>query len=191
MENAKIYQALCAINKEVEAIKKDQKNEQQGFKFRGIDGVMNELHNLFAKHEVIIIPIVEKSDVSERTNKNGTLIFHTRLNVSYDFCASDGTKITATAIGEAMDSGDKGINKAMSIALKYVLLQMFLIPTQEDKDPDSKSHEAVDYDLITAMDDLKKAKSVEDVKSIWDNWPKYQHNSDFIKLTKEMKGKFA
>lgn len=136
-----IIKSLISINKEIEAIGKNRKNETQGFKFRGIDDVMNELHGLFSKHEVIINPIVSSSDVSERTNQKGTLIFHTRLNVNFEFIASDGSKIQSTAIGEAMDSGDKGINKAMSIALKYVLLQMFLIPTEDEKDPDSATHE--------------------------------------------------
>ena len=136
-----IYESLAAINKEIKAITKDQKNTQQGFKFRGIDDVMNQLHDLFAKHEVIILPEVLERTREERTNQRGTVIFTTHLTISYCFLAIDGTKVCAIAVGESMDSGDKGCNKAMSVALKMVLLEMFLIPTQEMKDPDSETHE--------------------------------------------------
>jgi hypothetical protein len=43
-------------------------------------------------------------------------------------------------IGEAMDSGDKSANKAMSAAQKYALLQVFCIPTEEPKDTENETH---------------------------------------------------
>jgi hypothetical protein len=54
MENKLIYERIALINKEVEAIEKNQENTQQHFKYRGVDQVLNELHNLFAKHDVFI-----------------------------------------------------------------------------------------------------------------------------------------
>lgn len=141
MEKQQIYQALTAINKEVEAIKKDQTNTQQGFKYRGIDQVMNDLHSLFAKHEVLITSEVLNSFREERVNKNGTCLIWTIIDYKFIFTANDGTSISSVARGEAMDSGDKGSNKCISVALKYVLFNMFLIPTEEMKDPDAESHD--------------------------------------------------
>jgi hypothetical protein len=40
-----------------------------------------------------------------------------------------------------MDSGDKASNKAMSVAMKYAMFQMFMIPTEEMVDPDGESHD--------------------------------------------------
>ena len=45
-----IYESINAIMQEVPAIGKNQTNKQQGFKFRGIDAVMNTLQPLLAKH---------------------------------------------------------------------------------------------------------------------------------------------
>ncbi|MGL9724902.1 ERF family protein, partial [Sodalis sp. (in: enterobacteria)] len=43
---------------------------------------------------------------------------------------------------EAMDSGDKATNKAMSIAYKYAAFQAFCIPTEETAiDADAEVHE--------------------------------------------------
>jgi len=57
--------------------------------------------------------------------------------------AEDGSEVAMTSIGEAMDYGDKGASKTLSIALKYALVNMFLIPTEEmaKDDPDATTHE--------------------------------------------------
>lgn len=141
MEQLLIYQQLAKINKGIKFIGKDQTNKQQGFKFRGIDDVMNELHSLFAENEVIVLPNIIDYNVTEKATKSGGALFYTRAKIEFRFIASDGSFVSCTMLGEAMDSCDKGANKAESIALKYALLQMFLIPTEEEKDPDFRSPE--------------------------------------------------
>jgi hypothetical protein len=55
--------------------------------------------------------------------------------------AIDGTTHTAATFGEAMDSGDKATNKAMSAAYKYAAFMTFAIPTEGDNDADATTHE--------------------------------------------------
>ena len=66
-------------------------------------------------------------------------MFYTRLKINFGFYAEDGSHVDAVVIGEAMDTGDKASNKALSIGLKYAMLQVFCIPTEDDKDPDAVS----------------------------------------------------
>lgn len=139
-----IYSKIASIMKATNAISKGQKNEQQGFLYRGIDDIMNELHKIFAENEVFIIPEIVNFDVqekiSEKTYQGQTrksITYYTRATIKHHFCTTDGSELCTTTVGEAMDNGDKGMNKAMSIALKYALLQMLLIPTKEDKDEDA------------------------------------------------------
>lgn len=141
MEEKKIYSALAEINRKVGALTKSRENLQQGFMFRGIDDVMNELHAHFAEHGVLVIPEIETYDVTERVTAKGGAMFVVRAIMKFNLTAADGSFITIRNVGEAMDSGDKAMNKAMSIALKYALLQLFLIPTEEKKDPDYYSEE--------------------------------------------------
>jgi hypothetical protein len=136
-----IHTAMVAIMRDITAIGKDSKNQAQGFKFRGIDAVYNELHNLLAKHGVITMPQAGTPVVEERTNSKGTTLRFVTIPMTYQFVAEDGSSITCQVIGEGMDSGDKATNKAMAIAHKYALLQTFLIPTEEQKDPDYETHE--------------------------------------------------
>lgn len=140
----KVYQAINAVQAAlaVEGISKSRKNEQQGYKFRGIDEVYNALSPLLAKHGLCILPRCTERTVVERTNAKGTALFYVTVRAEFDFVASeDGSKHTVTTYGEAMDSGDKATNKAMSAAYKYAAMQAFSIPTEGDNDADATTHE--------------------------------------------------
>ncbi len=131
-----IYESITKIMEEVPAIGKEKVNKQQGFKFRGIDDVMNALQPLLAKNKVFIVPEILEQTREERTTSKGGNLIYSICKIKYKFYAEDGTFIEAITIGEGMDSGDKATNKAMAIAMKYALFQVFCIPTEEMKDPD-------------------------------------------------------
>lgn len=133
----KIYQNIIKAMNEVNSISKDNYNTLQKFKFRGIDDVMNAMHPILSKNNIFVTPEVESFEREERTSKNGGLIIYTIATIKFTFYAEDGSNIVVKVIGEAMDSGDKGMNKAMSIAYKYALFQVFCIPTEDDPDKDS------------------------------------------------------
>lgn len=61
--------------------------------------------------------------------------------MKYTLYAEDGSFIETILPGEAMDSGDKGINKAMAIAYKYLCFQVFCIPVEDMDDPDAERPE--------------------------------------------------
>ena len=70
------------------------------------------------------------------------MLFYTAVEVEFDFvCVEDGSKHTVKTFGEAMDSGDKSTNKAMSAAYKYAAFQAFAIPSEGDNDADASTHE--------------------------------------------------
>ena len=136
-----IYQSICAVMNDIGAVGKDSVNEQQKFKFRGIDAVMNALSPALVKNKVFVVPeILEQVREERQTQRGGNLIYSV-CKIKYTFYAEDGSFITATVIGEGMDSGDKATNKAMSIAFKYACFQVFCIPTEEMSDPDAECHD--------------------------------------------------
>ena len=143
MTNPNIYQAINSIMQDISAIGKNKKNSQQGYSFRGIDDMYNALQPMFKEHNVFITSNVLESKREERqTQKGGTLIY-TIAKCQFKFYTVDGSFIESIIEGEAMDSGDKSTNKAMSTSLKYALMQMFLIPTEEKLDTEYQSHEVV------------------------------------------------
>ena len=52
-----------------------------------------------------------------------------------------GYTVSEALLGEAMDTGDKAINKAMAIAYKYLCFQVFCIPVEDMDDPDAERPE--------------------------------------------------
>ena len=134
-----IYKAIIGVMAEINAIGKDRKNQQQGFAYRGIDDVMNELHAALTKNKVFVVPEVLNEERSTGKTRSGGDLFYTRLKIRFTFYTDDGSSVSAVVIGEAMDSGDKASNKALSIGLKYAMLQVFCIPTEDEKDPDAQS----------------------------------------------------
>lgn len=131
-----IYESITKIMEEVPSIAKEKKNQTQGFMYRGIDDVMNALQPLLAKNKVFIVPEILEQIREERTTSKGGNLIYSICKIKYKFYAEDGTSIEAVTIGEGMDSGDKATNKAMAIAMKYALFQVFCIPTEDMKDPD-------------------------------------------------------
>lgn len=136
-----IFRAMPAIMKEVGHIEKSRQNPQQGYKFRGIDEVYEAVQLVFAKHGVFPVPFVQGSTREERQTQKGGVLIYTILTVDTTFYAEDGSSVTARTVGEAMDSGDKSSNKAMSAAMKYAIIEALCIPTREAKDTEDESPE--------------------------------------------------
>lgn len=139
-ESKEILNGVQMIMEEIGAIGKNSWNKIQGFNFRGIDDVMNVLHPLLTKAHVIIVPTVLEVTREERKNSKGTNLIYSVARVRYTFMSTiDGSTIETEVIGEGMDSGDKSMNKAMSIGMKYACFQVLCIPTEEMVDPDAES----------------------------------------------------
>lgn len=166
-----IFESINKVMDEIGAIGKNTKNQAQGFMYRGIDAVMNALNPALVKYKVFVVPEVLEQTREERTSvkrdrdgseRTSTLLYSI-IKVKYTFYAEDGSFVTATVIGEGMDSGDKATNKAMSIAFKYACFQVFCIPTEEMVDPDAECHEvkAKTIDLVKQKVVEKKAAELD------------------------------
>ena len=137
-----IFESIAAIQADVDFIGKDkQTTGQTSYKYRGVDQVLNTLHPLFAKHKVFAVPeVLEVLNREWKTTKTGASVVYQTAKVRYTFYAEDGSSVSATVLGEAMDSGDKASNKCMSVAYKYACFQILSIPTEETSaDPDDET----------------------------------------------------
>jgi hypothetical protein len=141
-KNHEVYNAIISVMDEIGAISKSRKNAQQGYMFRGIDDVLTALQPCLIKHGLVIKPKVEDLAITEHQSKSGGTLFRVIAKVEYTMISvKDGSSLTTTFYGEAMDSGDKATNKAMSTAYKYFCFQQFCIPTDEQKDTENETHE--------------------------------------------------
>lgn len=134
-------QVIAEVMQEVQGLAKRDRNQAQGFNFRGIDAVMNAVGPALRKAGGFIVPqVLERVDTVGQTAK-GSQINICHLTVQYSVYGKDGDPIIGTASAEAFDSGDKATAKAMSVAYRTFLLQLLALPTDEP-DPDSFSYDA-------------------------------------------------
>ena len=156
-----IYETIALVMSEIGAIGKNDKNAQQGFMYRGIDAVMNAINPALIKHHLFVVPeVLEQTREERQTSRGGNLIYSI-CKIKYTFYAEDGSFVTATVIGEGMDSGDKATNKAMSIAFKYACFQVFCIPTEEMVDPDAECHDVKPKAVKTSAPKAVETKAVQ------------------------------
>ena len=167
MSEKNVFALMGEAMRQIGAVGKDSVNQTQGFKYRGIDAVMNALNPVMAKLGLFFVPEVleqtreERESVKEYGGKvNKTLLKYSILKIRYTLYAPDGSNVSAVVIGEGMDSGDKASNKAMAVGLKYAAFQMFMIPTEEmaQDDPDKESFE------VTSV--INEPKAPEKVKPV-------------------------
>lgn len=137
-----IYSAICGVMEDIGAVGKNDTNKQQGFKYRGIDAVMNALNPAMLKHKIFCVPEVLEQNREERTTMKGSTLIYSVCRIKYTFFTVDGSSVQAVVVGEGMDSGDKATNKAMAVAFKYACFQTFCIPTENlMDDPDAETPE--------------------------------------------------
>lgn len=160
-----IYTLIPKIMSEVGFISKDRTNPSQGYKFRGVDDVFLALQGPLASNGVFFCTNVLSETKEERTSKSGGLLIYTTLKIEFTFFAADGSSIKVVTIGEGMDSGDKSSNKAMSAAVKYALLHLFCIPTEDAKDPENEEPDPLPKNNNGEPKSLIKTKEIIKIAS--------------------------
>jgi len=136
-----IHEAIAEVKREIGVVEKNERNTQQGYNFRGIDAVVNAAGPSLNKYGVITAPHLDDITTSVvEIGKNRTPMQYVLVTVTYTFEGPAGDSLTARVPGEAMDSGDKAASKAMSVAWRTALIQVFNLRTDE-QEPDSKTYE--------------------------------------------------
>lgn len=189
MENKKVYAAISGVASALaeQGISKERKQGSQvTYAFRGIDDIYNALAPQLVKHKLLILPRYTERTSVERTSKNGGALFYITVRGDFDFVSTeDGSVHTVTTYGEAMDSGDKATNKAMSIAFKYAAFQAFCIPTEETAiDADAEMHQVAPQDAEAALkefgDKASLSQSLDELQAAYKEvWSKLGGNKKY------------
>ncbi|KRM17466.1 hypothetical protein FD31_GL002657 [Companilactobacillus nantensis DSM 16982] len=134
-----LVQELTKIQKELDKIEKDGKNNRQGFDYVSESQVKSKLQNKLADHGIMIIPHYEILNTwNSQTNKGNTMNY---VSVMGTFKLTNGSEeFIGSMPGIGMDSGDKAIYKAETGAQKNFLMQLFLMSTGDDPENDSNNN---------------------------------------------------
>lgn len=163
-----VQTAIASVMSELPAIGRDQQAspQQGGYAYRGIEQITRHVQSLFAKYGIVVVPRVRSIETAHLTVNNKPWT-DTTLIVDYLLVGPDGSTLEATTIGIGRDNSDKGANKAMTQAFKYLLLQVLCISDAKD-DNDGTTHEAdeqTDHPLSERVRDvMADMKALTDTK---------------------------
>lgn len=137
-----LYAKMAAIMAGIGSVDKDAKMNAGQLQYHYVTDVQvyHLVRKLLIEHRVALIASMvdvqqDRYMVGEDKYGNPKDKYHTRAKFEFTLVDSDtGESATGTWYAESEDSGDKGINKCSTAALKYWLLKTFIIPTGDDPD---------------------------------------------------------
>jgi len=128
-----LKQKLAEVRRRISYIQKRGHNERYNYSYVTAADLAGAVGDALAELEVVVVPQLESISHENIAPNQGYQDRLTSVVMSYTFIDVNSTdQLTVKVAGEGRDPGDKGPYKAMTGALKYALLQSFLIATGDD-----------------------------------------------------------
>src|SRR5882762_7520208 len=145
--SAKIAAKMAGAMKEIDAVTKKGRNENQKYNYVRAADVANEVRTALVNNGIAFTYDVSECRNWEKASNSGSMLNYCHIKVDCLFIDSEsGESVTAGAVGWGMDSGDKAPYKAMTGALKYIMRMTFLIP--DESDPESEKEESPRMQIV-------------------------------------------
>jgi hypothetical protein len=128
-----LRQKLALVRRRLGYIQKRGHNELHNYSYVTAADLAGAVGDIVAELGVLVIPRLESISHEPVRNGSGAGEHLTHVVMNYSFVDIDtAEEITVKIAGEGVDAGDKAPYKAMTGALKYALLQSFLLATGDD-----------------------------------------------------------
>jgi hypothetical protein len=132
-EGFNLKQKLAEVRRRISYVQKRGHNERFNYSYVTAADIAGAVGDALAELEVVVIPRLESISHENISPNQGYPDRLTRVVMTYTFMdVNSAEELTVKMPGEGRDLGDKGPYKAMTGALKYALLQSFLIATGDD-----------------------------------------------------------
>ena len=132
-----LRQKLAEVRRRIGYVQKRGHNERFNYSYVTAADIAGSVGDLLAELGVVVIPRLEEISYESAGVNRGDAIRMARVVMAYTFADVDsGEEIIAKVAGQGLDPGDKAPYKAMTGALKYALLQSFLLATGDDPEDD-------------------------------------------------------
>jgi hypothetical protein len=127
-----LRQKLAEVRRRLGYVQKRGHNERFNYSYVTAADIAGAVGDILAELGVVVIPSLENITYESATARGETTRI-ARVVMAYTFADVDsGEAIVAKVAGQGLDVGDKAPDKAMTGALKYALLQSFLLATGDD-----------------------------------------------------------
>jgi hypothetical protein len=127
-----LRQKLAEVRRRIGYIQKRGHNERFNYSYVTAADIAGSVGDILSELGVVVIPSLENITYESAAGRGETTRM-ARVVMAYTFSDVDsGEEIVAKVAGQGLDAGDKAPYKAMTGALKYALLQSFLLATGDD-----------------------------------------------------------
>lgn len=169
-----LYKKIFEVQHSVGVVAKKGRNEFHKYDYATEADVLAVLRPALKKAGLAITSSVTARETKPVTDAKGAPAYFTIVDVSYTiFDVENGEHTTVLATGTGIDSGDKGLYKALTGASKYFLLKTFLLPTGDDPEKDSG------MDALAKWKFAKKDKTARAIEKNMDAEDKIINSPDF------------
>lgn len=128
-----LHRKIAEIVAAVDHVEKDGYNRNHSYAFTSEAAFLRAVRGELASRSITVYPAVIAESVRIDPRPAPDKGFITTCVVNYTFTDADtGESFTASVPSQGFDMLDKGLFKAMTGAIKYVLRQTFLLPTGDD-----------------------------------------------------------
>lgn len=134
-----LVRKLSEVMGEIERIAKNGRNDFHKYAYATEADITAAVRQHMADRHLMLLPDVLKEEWADgAVTKSGNKNKLCTLTVKFTLMDGDsGEEKEFTILGQGEDTGDKATYKAMTGALKYALLKLFMIPTGDDPEQDS------------------------------------------------------
>lgn len=173
---------IAKISAEIGAISKSGRNSEQGYFFIEYAVVAAEIRAKQEEVGIAIVPQIESYTSDEVRTAKGRAGFHYLLSMTFDVINTDNPedRMQVKWVGEATDYGDKGVNKAITSAVKYFIMRLYNISEKGEKEADAETPEVSEVvstketRIMASKIDLNTVKArldkIDDVAALEDYW---------------------
>jgi hypothetical protein len=134
-----LRQKLAEARRRIGYVQKRGHNERSNYTYVTAADIAGTIGDLLAELGVVVVPRLESISYESAAGR-GDPTRMARVVMAYTFADVDsGERLVAKVAGQGLDPGDKAPCKAMTGALKYALLQSFLLATGDDPEGDVRS----------------------------------------------------
>jgi hypothetical protein len=159
-----LRQKLAEVRRRIGYVQKRGHNERFNYSYVTAADIAGSVGDLLSELGVVVIPNLENITY-ESSASRGEATRMAQVVMAYTFADVDsGEEIVAKVAGQGLDPGDKAPYKAMTGALKYALLQSFLLATGDDPEDERTDGRSVggSSERRISADEIRTIKTLID-----------------------------
>jgi hypothetical protein len=154
-----LREKFAEVRRRLGYVQKRGHNERHNYSYVTAADLAGAVGDILAELGVVVIPQLQSISTEPPRSSSERIA---RIVMNYRFVdARSGEELTVRVAGEGADAGDKAPYKAMTGALKYALLQSFLLATGDDpEDERADSRAALGAERVITQEQVRELQGL-------------------------------